>query len=155
MHSNHTIELECNWKYAIFILCLIPLAYIILQKIFVALIKHFSIVLNSDEEDEYENLPSFFDSIPTPKAHSLICEGQNMKDNFGFLFADIDTLSHLTGLGYPEKAITGTPWYTPTSNNYYIQKFCYIGAEHSHRHNLIEDGSPDNYDLKSQDMPEY
>lgn len=37
----------------------------------------------------------------------------------------------------------GTPWYTVLSNQYYMERFAYVGAYVEEREKLIEDGHAD------------
>ena len=39
-----------------------------------------------------------------------------MKNNFGFIHNDPDTVEALQGLSMPEKACQGSPWYQILSN---------------------------------------
>jgi hypothetical protein len=154
MVSHHTVDLDCNWEYSVVILIVVPLCYAFLQKAFVLLMGKYQIVLQERDQNLDEDLPNFFKTIPIPRANRLVSEGNNMKQNFGFLFSDITTNQILQAIGQPDKVITGTPWYNPITDLEYIHKFCYIGAEFKDRHKLIEDGNPDKVDSKTKDMPE-
>ena len=66
-----------------------------------------------------------------------------MKDNYGFVYNDGDTISTLNETKMPKKAVVGTPWYFILSNMKYMNLFNYIGAYVPEREKLIEDGPVD------------
>lgn len=63
-----------------------------------------------------------------------------MRENYGFIHNDPDTVELLTDMAMPEKACQGSPWYQILSNTRYANEFYYVGANINERENIIEDG---------------
>jgi len=67
-----------------------------------------------------------------------------MKNNFGFIHNDPDTITLLDQSMVPKKAMQGSPWYQILSNRKYSNLFYYVGAFLAEREKIIEDGfAPD------------
>lgn len=74
----------------------------------------------------------------------------NMKKNFGFEYTDPDTIDALKAADYPERTITGTPWYNVMSNPQYVNDFCFVPSYVSEREKIINDGYPDAHGDKDE-----
>ena len=62
-----------------------------------------------------------------------------MRDNFGFIHNDPDTIDLLKETRMPKKACQGSPWYQILSNQRYANLFYYVGAFVGEREKVIED----------------
>jgi hypothetical protein len=75
--------------------------------------------MTSKDIEVDEDLPVFFKAVRLSQADELIKEQKNMRDNFGFIHNDPDTISTLDATRVPKKAVQGTPWYQILSNQRY------------------------------------
>jgi hypothetical protein len=96
--------------------------------------------MTSKDIEVDEDLPIFFKAIRLSQAEEVIKEQQNMRDNFGFIHNDPDTINTLDATRVPKKAVQGTPWYQILSNQRYANEFYYVGAFVNEREKIIEDG---------------
>lgn len=143
MRSNHKAGIVVNWAFPLFFMSLASFVIIVFQKVFAKHLRQWGFALESGQIMVDEDLPDFFESIKIQKGEELIAEQKNMKENFGFIHNDPDTIEILEKCHYPDKAMQQTPWYQILSNPDYAQKFCYYGAFITEREKLIEDGYVD------------
>jgi len=129
MKSNHLVQINHVW---------ILLAFVTLIVVWV-----FKNMMSAKEFEVDEDLPNFFKTISLGQADMIVNEEAHIKDNFGVLVNDPDTVKTLDNTEVPKKAIQGTPWYTVLSNLMYMEAFGYIGAYVEEREKLIEDGFAD------------
>lgn len=73
-----------------------------------------------------------------------------MRFNYGFGFNDGDTIAALRNTIIPKRGVVGTPWYQLLSNPKYSNAFMYIGAFVDERHEIIEDGQPDEGEMTEE-----
>ena len=76
----------------------------ILMKILVNYLQKLGWAMQSKEINVDEDLPNFFKCVKLTQANELVKEQENMKNNYGFIHNDPDTVEALQGLSMPEKA---------------------------------------------------
>lgn len=79
----------------------------------------FGWAMQSKEINVDEDLPNFFKCVKLSQARELVKEQENMKENYGFIHNDPDTVEALCDISMPEKACQGSPWYQILSNSAY------------------------------------
>lgn len=129
MISGHKVHFNILW--------------IVFGIIALIVIQIFKSMMQAKSFEVDEDLPNFFESISLMQADMIVNEEKHCQENFGVLVNDPDTIALLDEVKVPEKALIGTPWYTVLSNQFYQEKFGYIGAFVSEREKLIEDGFAD------------
>lgn len=143
MASSHVFMVDVNWTTPILFMGAVSLFILTLQKLFQASLQIWGYAMQAKDIKVDEDLPNFFESVKLSQADEIIIEDDNMKNNYGFVYNDGDTIATLNASKMPKKVIVGTPWYFILSNAKYSNLFNYIGAFIQEREKLIEDGPRD------------
>lgn len=78
---------------------------LVIQKVFADRLMKWGFTMASQDIKVDEDLPNFFKSVRLSQADELVCENQNMQDNFGLNLNDPDTIEVLDATTMPKKAI--------------------------------------------------
>ena len=122
----------------------VGIVFLFLQVFFENWLTKWGLTLQKTPLDIEEELPNFFNAIKLYHADQVVCEFENLRDNYMIEIQRPEFVEKLQQMSVPKVAIsTGTPWYSILSNPYYADAFCYIGAEISDRNKYIKDQDDD------------
>ena len=150
MKSGHFATLEVDWASPLLLVAGTAVVLTIAQRYFSSILMKYGFGMSKDEMEVDEDLPHFYNITTMSQRNQMVTMYNNMKKNFGFEYTDPDTIDALKSADYPERTITGTPWYNVMSNPQYVNDFCFVPSYVSEREKIINDGYPDAHGDKDE-----
>lgn len=131
---------KINQASPLFIMCVTCVFIIIFTSIVPGeLLLKWGFSMSVDELDVDEDLPNFFEALQLSEAEKVISENRQMMNEFGFELVESWLIEKLENSQWPEKSISGTPWYSLLSNSSYVEDFAWLGPHVKDRNLYIKD----------------
>lgn len=102
--------------------------------------------MSQEEMEVDEDLPNFFTALMLTEAEKILAENRHLMQEYGFELSESWLVEKLENTEWPEKSISGTPWYAIMCNPAYVEDFAWLGPHVADRGLYIKDydDDPDN-----------
>lgn len=140
MWSDHKIVYRVCQSSPLFLMSMTCVCLIAVQVIIPTdLLLKWGFSMSQQDMEVDEDLPNFFTALMLSEAEKVIAENRQMMQEFGFELSESWLIDKLENCKWPEKSISGTPWYAIMCNNAYINDFAWLGPHVMDRGDLIKD----------------
>jgi hypothetical protein len=147
MWADHFPEYRVAQSSPLLLMSATCVALIVVQIIIPAeLLLKWGFTMSQDEMEVDEDLPNFFTALMLSEADKILAENKHMMTEYGFELSESWLCEKLENTQWPEKSISGTPWYAIMSNPTYVEEFAWLGPHVMDRGLYIKDcdEDPDN-----------
>lgn len=140
MWSDHKINYRVCQSSPLFLMAMTCVALIVVQIVIPQeLLLKWGFTMSQDEMEVDEDLPNFFTALLISEADKILAENKQMMTEFGFELSESWLVEKLENTTWPEKSISGTPWYAIMCNPAYVEGFAWLGPHVKDRELYIKD----------------
>jgi len=140
MWSDHKINYRVCQSSPLFLMAMTCVALIVVQIVIPQeLLLKWGFSMSQEEMEVDEDLPNFFTALMISEADKILAENKQMMTEFGFELSESWLVEKLENTTWPEKSISGTPWYAIMCNPFYVESFAWLGPHVKDRELYIKD----------------